>query len=241
MNSELRISGSARQVYAHVRERLRAGELAPGARVTEQQLAEELNLSRTPVREALRLLVADGMLRFRPNFGTFVAAWSESEIREIFDLRVLLESEVASLAAQRASAQQIVELIRIQDEIDEHQVTNCTLGREGLSTLNRAFHEVISAAGGSARLTSSLANAIETPIVLQTFKRYSPMQLQRSFSHHRELIDAISAKDAQWARAVMVCHIRAAEFVMLSALSKEGALPFGDAPRTLPPGDASTR
>jgi DNA-binding GntR family transcriptional regulator len=210
-----RPGSAADQAYAYVRERLIAGDYAAGTRLTEWMLAGELGTSRTPVREAMRRLVGDGFLQFRPNYGTFVGTWSAQQIGELFDLRVLLESEIAGAAARRIAAPQIERLGLLQAQIEER---GADLGRDNLAriaALNRDFHLVIAEASDSARMVSMLTNAIEAPVVQQTFRRYSEVQLQRSFHHHREQIDAFRAGDSDWAHAAMTCHVRAARLTML--------------------------
>jgi len=97
------MESSASQALAYIRERLMSGEFAAGTRLTEERLARDLGISRTPVREAIRTLVADGFLTFRPNAGAFVAEWSDEDIRQIFDLRTILESQIAEAAALTAT------------------------------------------------------------------------------------------------------------------------------------------
>jgi len=208
-------STSAGDAYEALKARLVRGDFRAGVRLTEEQLAAELRVSRTPVREALRRLVSDGLLRFVPNVGTFVASWSDEDIRDLFELRVLLESSIAGLAARRIGAPDIDALRRIQDQIEAHgpDISSDNLARIG--GLNREFHRVVSAASGNSRMSEMLANAIEIPIVQQTFARYTPAQLARSFGHHREVIDAFAARDAEWARDVMSCHVRAARSARL--------------------------
>jgi len=217
--ADVRSLSSADQAYLHIREKLIRGELEPGARLTEWQIAGELGTSRTPVREAMRRLVGDGYLRFQPNFGTFVRTWSAQEVGELFDLRGLLEAEIAHAAAQHMSTAQIERLRIIQDSIEAHGVDLAAANLLRISDLNRQFHFVIAEASRSARLVGMLTNAIEAPVVQQTFRRYSDAQLRRSFHHHRELIDAFDSHDAVWARDAMSCHIRAGRFVMVTALA----------------------
>lgn len=206
---------AADQAYSYVRERVIAGDFAAGTRLTEWQIADALGTSRTPVREAMRRLVGDGFLRFQRNYGTFVGTYTAQEIGELFDVRALLESEVAAAAARGISAVQLERLTILQAQIEER---GADLGRNNLAriaTLNRDFHLVIAQASGSPRMVNMLTNAIEAPVVQQTFGRYSEGQLQRSFHHHRELIDAFRARDSSWARNAMSCHVRAARFAML--------------------------
>lgn len=206
---------AAEQAYSYVRERVISGDFAAGTRLTEWKIADALGTSRTPVREAMRRLVGDGFLRFQRNYGTFVGTWTAKEIGDLFELRALLESEIARAAAGRISVDQIQRLTALQAQIEER---GADLDRDNLTriaTLNREFHRVIAQASDSPRMVEMLTNAIEAPVVQQTFRRYSEGQLQRSFHHHRELIDAFRAGDTSWARDTMSCHVRAARFAML--------------------------
>ncbi len=210
-----RQGSAADQAYAYVRERVISGEFAAGTRLTEWQIADALGTSRTPVREALRRLVSDGLLRFQRNYGTFVGTSTAKEIGELFELRAVLESEVAGAAARGISAAQLQQLADLQDQIEAR---GADLGRENIvriTALNREFHRIIAQASDSPRTVAMLTNAIEAPVVQQTFTRYTQAQLQRSFHHHRELIDAFRAGDSTWARDAMSCHVRAARFAML--------------------------
>jgi DNA-binding GntR family transcriptional regulator len=212
---EQKQANAADQAYAYVRQRVISGDFAAGMRLTEWQIADALGTSRTPVREAMRRLVGDGILRFQPNHGTFVGSYSAKEIGELFELRALLESEVAGAAARSISADQIERLKALQDRIEEQGADIGRANIERIGGLNREFHRIIAQASDSPRMVGMLTNAIEAPVVQQTFARYTAAQLQRSFHHHRELIDAFSARDSAWARDTMSCHVRAARFAML--------------------------
>lgn len=207
---------ASEQIYFSLKERLTAGEFKPGMRLTEEQLAGELGSSRTPVREALRRLVADGLLEFRRNYGTFVSALTTSDIGQLFDIRMTLESEVAAAAAASFSPVGISELTVIQDDIESAGADISISNLERINPLNRRFHKIISDEANNTRLANMLNNAIELPVVRQTLRRYTGEQLQRSFIHHRELIDAFSMHDSAWARNVMCCHVRSAKFALLA-------------------------
>jgi DNA-binding GntR family transcriptional regulator len=205
----------ARQAYDHIRERVISGAFAPGSRLTEEQLARDLGVSRTPVREAMRMLVADGALVLKPNYGTFVGAWNREEIAQLFDLRVMLESEITALAATSIGNGEIDQLVALQDELESRGCDLSFANLERIARHNREFHRIVATASAKPRLVAMLANAIEMPIVQQTFRRYSPAQMARSFAHHRELIDAFRAHDPAWARNVISCHIHAAKHARL--------------------------
>jgi len=208
-------------VYAVVKERIIDGLYRQGERLTEQQLALEFASSRTPVREAMRRLAADGFVVFKPNSGTVVRSWSKEEIRQIFELRVLIESEIAGLAARHISSEEVLRLRTLQIEMESGGADTGDSNTARIGPINREFHRVIARASHNDRLVSTLANAIEMPIVQRTFRAYSPAQLRRSFRQHRELIEACEAHDAGWASSVMSCHIHSAKHTLLGATVDE--------------------
>jgi len=205
----------AARIYSAIKQQIIDGRYAPGARITELGIAAEFSSSRTPVREAMRQLMADGLVLFKPNSGTVVRQWTPDQVHEIFELRVLLESEIAAHGARRISGAEIDELLRLQDDIETGGTDVSGENTARVGRLNREFHRVIAQASRHERLVSMLANAIEVPIVQQTFRRYNARQLARSFGHHRELIDAFRAHDGEWARSVMSSHIHSAKQVLL--------------------------
>jgi DNA-binding GntR family transcriptional regulator len=206
---------SAARIYGAIKEQIIEGRYAPGSRITEQNIAAQFHTSRTPVREAMRQLVADGFALFKPNSGTVVRHWSAEEVRQIFELRVFIESEIAGHAATRITEPEIAQLVRIQDGIEAQGVDIGAANTARIAPLNRDFHRVIAQASHNERLVSMLASAIEIPIVQQTFRRYTKERLARSFSHHRELIDAFQLHDGAWAKSVMSSHIHSAKQTLL--------------------------
>jgi DNA-binding GntR family transcriptional regulator len=214
---------TAHQAYQYIKERVISGGFSAGMRLTEEQLAREIGASRTPIREAMRLLMSDGFLVFTPNVGTFVRSWTAREIGEIFDLRIVLEAEITRLAGLHITESEIARLRTIQDRLEAHGPSPSFEQLSGINKLNREFHRVIADASQNMRLVATLTNSIEVPIVQQTFRRYTPEQMQRSFQHHRELIYAFAARDGDWAHDVMSCHIRAARHVLLAAQASHPA------------------
>ena len=111
-------------LYVEVTERLRSmiagGLLEPGAWIDEQKLAEELGVSRTPFREALRILASEGLLRIEPRRGCYVTELTESDLDEIFPLMALLEGRCAFEAAERITDEQIAELEVLHQRLEKH-------------------------------------------------------------------------------------------------------------------------
>lgn len=203
------------RIYAVIKERIIDGTYHPGQRLTEQSFADEFEASRTPAREAIRQLASEGYVVFRPNSGAIVRSWSETELLEIFRLRARLEADICGNAALHINAEQIGRLCLIQDAIEREGTDNSEANTTRVSRLNREFHDLIALASLQVRMVSVLARAIEVPVVHRTFRSYSPQQMQRSFSQHREMIDAFKAHDHDWAVAIMRCHIHAAKNAIL--------------------------
>lgn len=183
-----------------------------GARLGEVELASFLNISRTPIREALRRLGADGLVELESNRGARVASWTAEDIDETFVLRALLESHGASLAASRIDDADIDGLESLCEEMERLAGERDGTGLERLNEANREFHSRIVAASGSARLPALVSSVVQMPIALRTFRRYSDEAMRRSANHHRELVAAFRARNSSWASAVMHAHIMAARF-----------------------------
>jgi DNA-binding GntR family transcriptional regulator len=199
------------KAYAAVRSGIIEGRYAPSARITEQEVAAAAGVSRTPAREALRRLHAEGLVTFTPNVGAVVAHWSQADADEIFDLRALLESHAAARAAQYVSHETLAEMRACaMDQLQEaRQRGEGHLDR--ISLLNSRFHRLLLAAANSPRLDQALASLLEAPLIMKTFRRYSIDSLERSALHHLELVQAFEARDAEWAASVMRSHILAAK------------------------------
>jgi DNA-binding GntR family transcriptional regulator len=204
--------------YSTLRSGILDGRYPPGERLGEIEVAAEIGLSRTPVREALRRLGSEGLVDVLPNRGARVRTWTVDDLEQTYELRAVLEGLGARRAAGRISAEQLAELDRLADEM-----VGCdpSLGRrpagdfDDLAARNARFHAVIVEASGSDRLAATLAGLIQLPLVMRTYRRYTPAALARSHAHHRELVDALAARDGVWAESVMRSHVLAARTVLL--------------------------
>lgn len=195
--------------YRTIREGIISGVYPQGSHLTAQQLAELTGLSRTPVREAMRRLDAEGLISLIPNRGAFVSRWTREEIEQIYELRVMLEAFAAQTAAERANPEQIEELRAIADRMTA-ALQSPEIDYEGITEINAEFHRAVLEACGNARLRELLGSLTEMPLILSTFRNYSRAQLERSAAQHVELVEAISLRDSALAHAVMTAHIRTA-------------------------------
>lgn len=205
--------------YASIRQGLAAGRWPPGSHLRETELADELGISRTPVREALRKLASEQLVLFEPHLGVRVPGWSDQDMEEIFALRVELESYAAGQAAQHASPAQVAELRHLAQEIEKAAFGGPEPDYGRITELNNRFHRLIVVASGNRRLNSLVATLIEIPLVVRTFARFNRHAMARSVGHHFDLVEAIAGRKADWAVAVMRAHIHSGRQVMLGTLT----------------------
>ncbi|MDM0117601.1 GntR family transcriptional regulator [Variovorax sp. J22R133] len=194
--------------YEVLRERLIGGHYNPGAQLKEEPIARELGLSRTPVRTALRRLVEEGLATDAVGQGIHVAKWTEWDVEETFQLRMLLEPYASYLAATRGGADLLARLQASNLEMEAAIHMGGNAGTEGVQEANRKFHRALLDAAGSSRLRSMLDTIIDMPIVVRSFYLYTSAELEQSLHHHRDLTLAVAAKDGELARQVMQLHLR---------------------------------
>ncbi|WP_436775861.1 GntR family transcriptional regulator, partial [Yinghuangia sp. YIM S09857] len=222
---------AADRVYEALRTGILDGSRHGGSRLAEADLAEEFGASRTPVREALRRLAAEGMVDTAPHKGARVTRWTTRDLEELYDLRRELESFAAERAATRATA---ADLARMADLA--HLMETATRRRhpdlDAIARHNDRFHECIRTAATGPRLAALFGSVVRVPLVLSTYHRYDADGLARSAAHHRELVEAFRARDGAWARAVMTAHIAAAKDVLIRGATREqdGTAAAKDAP-----------
>ncbi|MFD0684470.1 GntR family transcriptional regulator [Actinomadura fibrosa] len=194
--------------YETLRRMILSGEAAAGSRLGEAELAETLGLSRTPVREALQRLGADGLVEVLPHRGARVVQWTGADLEEIFELRSLLEPYAAARAARLRPDEPVLAELRGMCAAMERAVADGDLAR--VAQLNARFHAAVIDASGNRRLPGMLTSVMHAPLIVGTFRRYGADAMARSMNHHRELVAAIAAGDPAWAESVMRAHIRAA-------------------------------
>ena len=194
------------------------GRWSSGAHLREVELATELGVSRTPVREALRRLASEGVLAFEPHIGATVPDWSQADLEEIFALRSRLESYAAELAALHAEDAAISAMREATRAMESAAFSGDVPNAVAVTDSNDRFHRLIVSASRSRRLAGFISSIVELPLVVRTFGRFDAHAMRRSIAHHDEIIEAISHRDPVWAAAVMRAHIQAGRQVMLGDL-----------------------
>lgn len=204
------MSTSTDQAYTHIRQSILSGAFPPGMRLREAAIAASTNVSRTPVREALRRLSAEGLVELEANSGARVASWSKEDAEEITALRVVLESFAAELAAQKITDEEFEGLRALQDELDAAVAAPGELDYDAIADFNNRFHDRIVTIAGNLRLRAALTQVVQAPLILRKFATFDRPRLERSMAHHREILAALEARDPAWAASAMRTHILAA-------------------------------
>lgn len=183
-----------------------SGELASGAKLNEAALAEQLGVSRGPVREAFRSLEESGLVRQEKNCGVFVRQISLEEAGEIYEVRAALEELVGRKLAAAITAAQLKELRALLDKMDKAAAKNQL---DAYSALNLAFHDLLLRQAGNQKLLSTYRRLVNE---LNLFRRNALAQagtLPVSSREHRDIVERIAAGDADGAGALMREHVMA--------------------------------
>ncbi|MCQ4211206.1 GntR family transcriptional regulator [Streptomyces longispororuber] len=195
--------GSLRdRAYDTLRRRILEAELQPGERLVERDLAAELDVSRIPLREALRRLEADGLVLLVPHRGALVAPFTPADVRDLFDVRESLESLAARLAAERSDA---AGLARLRARLDAARAATRDQDRAAIAAANAGFHTDIVELTANPLLTSMMR-----PLEARThwlFRLTAQRDPARQCAEHEELYAAIAAGDADRAAALALDHV----------------------------------
>ena len=214
-SSPIAVESVVDRVYEVLRARILAGELEPGQRLRQEAIAEELGVSRTPLREALRRLASEGLVDIRAHHGAAVAPFREGDMAAGFTARLVLEPPAARLAAAAATAD---DLAAMRTAIDQHRRRDVPLERTFAA--NRAFHLAVVAASGNPFLRRAAELVWATPLGLAIYTRTAPStaRVLADASEHEAIADAIAAHDGGRAEALMHEHIDAARRTFLERL-----------------------
>ena len=195
---------TADAVYQALRQGILHGDLAPGERLRSDALANDLRVSRTPVREALRKLEAEGLVE-RSGSGLIVREFSEKDLTELFYVREALEGMAARLAAENATPGEIAE---IREMLDDMEVGAAARRYRGAAATDREFHRLICRAAHNERLLQSLKSLLDHVRQMQTSTLYVAGRPAEALKEHRDLLQAIVARDPDRAEELARAHRR---------------------------------
>ena len=203
-------SSTAQDAYARLLADIRAGALQPGSRLTETELAARFGMSRTPVREAIRQLEAEGLVVHQPRVGATLRALDYAEVTELYEMRAVLEGTAARLAARAASDVELAELAAINEEM-----AAAPGEPERLYHLNRQFHAALLDAAKNRFLVAAVGAIHKTMLILGPSTMEEGERASKAVAEHAAVLDALVARDGVTAELAMRAHIEAAQRVRL--------------------------
>jgi DNA-binding GntR family transcriptional regulator len=202
-------------VFESLREAIILGRLKPGERLMEIQLAEEMGVSRTPVREAIRKLELEGFVVMVPRKGAYVAGVSVKDIADVFEVRSALEGLAAGLASERITEEEMEDL-----EMAILQIS----GEEDILTVVKGdslFHEIIYKASRNQRLTQIITHLQEQINRFRLTSLSVPGRLKIAVGEHKKIVEAINSRNVDLANRLASEHMENAEQNLLNAIREE--------------------
>ena len=209
------------EISTHVKSKISSGEYAPGARINVAALSEHFKKSRLPIRDALNRLSGEGMIQQRANGGYFVTPLTETDIRETYELRGILEGFLVGQAALNFSPAQVALLERnIQQQEKERQ------NIEEYSRLNREFHETFFQATKNSKFIAVLRQNRDYQDRFDRINWLTNGQpfVNVTFRQHQEILDAIKLKDPDFAERMIKLHMNTGVEFLIPALKSNGFL-----------------
>jgi len=208
MENILKIEGYellSRKVYRVIKTEIVKGNLKPGTKLSEGKIAEQMRVSRTPIREAVRELAAEGFIEINPNRGMIVIEFSFEDLIEVLQIRRVLEGLAAYIAAKKINEEEIKKLEKIIKQMNITIVKNDVLA---YSELNGEFHNLILKVCGNKRLMKICTNLSSSE---HRFKirslRNNPERLKYSLKEHQKILEAFKRKDSEQADRLSQKHI----------------------------------
>lgn len=192
------------EVAERIRDLIRAGELEPNSRVNELELAERFGISRTPLREAIKILATEGLLELLPNRGARVAAVNEAEIDEMLEVIAGLEANAARLLAKRITDSEIADIAELHETMLEAFERR---DEARYFTLNRQIHEAMMRAAKNATLAQLYAGLSSRIQRFRYAAHKTPEQWQRAIDEHEEMLRLMIERDGEKLAALMETHI----------------------------------
>lgn len=207
----------ADEIYEDLYAEIMSGQLAPGDRLRQVDLAERFETSQTPVREAIARLASEGIVDLRPHRGAEVAKLSRREIREVYDLRLLLEPHAVGLTAELAGKEEAARIAALAEP--DPSVTS----ELELFERNRRFHHALYEPCGNRRLVQILDSLWSSVTAVRMFELYAarPDEVAAMHDEHRAIAEAVAARNGTKASALLRAHLAVAQDELLALLGEE--------------------
>lgn len=225
MSAELRSeegpSGHA-GVLGRLRHLILIGEYGPDERLVEEQLARRLGVSRTPVRQALAMLEAEGLVGISPNRGATVCSFGLEDVWDVYDLRAVLEGHAARRAATRIEGPELDRLREVAAEMEgDRAFADHEEEVRWLVAANQEFHGTVVAASRNKRLWRLIERTVQVPLVFKAFFWYGPGERAISNHYHRQIVRALEQRDAERAEILMREHVYEGRDFVIRALEED--------------------
>ncbi len=215
----LRPTSLHEEVAARLRGMVFDRQLEPGAWIDEMALVERWHISRTPLREALKVLASEGLVTLVPRRGCQVVEMSEEDSAELFPVMAMLEGRCAYEAAQKATSGEIAELQALHDTLERHAAAGDI---DGYYRANHLFHSRVQAIAANRWLDRTTGDLRRFIRLLRGRQLHHEGRLEESIAEHRALIRAFAARDADGAQRVMHAHLMA-QLAALQAMRRAEA------------------
>lgn len=203
------------EAVERLREWILDGTYGPGKKLGAAEVAAALGMSRTPVREAFRILSMEGLVELTSNRGARVAIWDDQALDTVFETRIALEGLACRLAADKITSAELEHLDALARRIVELGMPQTDEEMNDIHRLNGEFHGAIISIAGSDALTTAMGGIVHASILTRTRESYDETDQNRSAQHHVELVAALRAGDGRWAQSVMTSHLLAARASLL--------------------------
>ena len=200
-----KVKTSSAQVVVGLRQAIVSGRLEPGTRLREAELSKELGVSRSPVREALRVLEAEGLVKLTPNKGAFVTQLSQKDLKEIYELRVLLEVHAIRVACKKMTHKNLEEMKVILDEMEKRLQNRDYLG---YLMVSHEFHEYYIQKCKNERLYNLFKIIWNNTLAAHTLAYSYPKRGKNSLEEHRRIYNALMQRNPGRAEAFIREHLK---------------------------------
>jgi DNA-binding GntR family transcriptional regulator len=190
------------EVAEALRERIFSGQLKPGDWVDELQLAEEFGISRTPLREAIKVLATEGLITMKVRRGAYVTEVNANDLRDVFHLMALLEADAAAQVAKHGSDDQLAELEALHQQLEKS-----IKDRAKFFAINEQFHFKLLAVAHNKWRDQIVADLRKVMKLNRAQSLQKQGRLEESLQEHRQLMAALKKRDAKAAQAAMQLHI----------------------------------
>ena len=189
------------EVAEQLRQRIFRRELEPGSWIDELKIAEEFGISRTPLRGALKVLAAEGLVTMKVRRGAYVTEMSEKDLRDVYHLLSLLESDAAGVVAERATPEQQQTLRDLHAELE-----SAAGNREAFFSVNERFHMALLDMADNRWRSQMVADLRKVMKLNRHNSLFKQGRIEDSLSEHRAILDAMLARDAEGTRRAMQAH-----------------------------------